>query len=238
MLEPLIAHRGASAYAPENTIAAFDKAVVMGARMLEFDVMLSEDGEPFVIHDERLKRTSNGRGKVGEVSAEYLQSLDAGSWFSRQFKGEPIPHLKQVLQWLIFAGIQANIEIKPFPGTASQTAIAVMSCLNRFWPPNQTLPLISSFDWSVLQLCRRLAPETPLALLMHDWQQHWLAEAESLQVSSVHLNRKILTRERAQLIKSKGYQLAVYTVNRRRQAQKYFDWGVDAIFSDYPDLLK
>lgn len=237
MIERVIAHRGASAYAPENTMAAFEKAAALGARMIEFDVMLSKDGEPFVIHDENLKRTTNGRGEVGNVDAAYIDSLDAGKWFSKKFTGENIPHLQAVLKWLIFADINANIEIKPYPGTTEATTIAVMAMINRFWSYDKTPPLISSFDWDVLRLCRGIAPELPLGLLMHEWTDRWEAEARALQVVSVHLNRKILTAQRAQAIKEQGYQLAVYTVNRRRQAHKLFGWGVDSIFSDYPDLL-
>ena len=81
-LEPLIAHRGAAPYAPENTFAAFEKARELGARSIEFDVMMSADGELFVFHDTTFKRTTNGRGQFGDASSEYIASLDAGSWFS------------------------------------------------------------------------------------------------------------------------------------------------------------
>jgi glycerophosphoryl diester phosphodiesterase len=104
----VIGHRGASAYAPENTLVAFDKALSLGCQFIEFDVMCSADGEPFIIHDDHLKRTTNGRGEVGLVDAAYLKTLDAGSWFSRDFKGERIPHLREALKWLSFSGVQAN----------------------------------------------------------------------------------------------------------------------------------
>ena len=113
-LPKLIGHRGACAYAPENPIASFNKAQSLGCRFIEFDVMCSQDGEPFVFHDETLKRTSNGKGDLGLSSADYIQSLDAGSWFSKTFAGEKIPHFKEVLQWLIGNNMQANIEIKPY----------------------------------------------------------------------------------------------------------------------------
>mgnify|MGYP001300547204 CR=1 FL=1 len=237
MIDRIIAHRGASAYAPENTIAAFDKAAILGARMIEFDVMLSQDGEPFVIHDENLKRTTNGRGEVGEVDAAYIKTLDAGKWFSKQFLGEKVPHLQDVLQWLIFSDMKANIEIKPYQGTMEATTVAVMAMINRLWPQNKPLPLVSSFDWGALHVCRGITPEMPLGLLMHEWVEQWESEASTLNVYSIHVNRKVLTLKRAQAIKEKGYKLAVYTVNSRRLANKLFDWGVDAIFSDCPDLL-
>lgn len=237
VIEKVIGHRGASAYAPENTLVAFEKALSLGCSYLEFDVMLSADGEPFVFHDETLKRTTNGRGKMGLVDAKYLQTLDAGRWFSSHYQGEKIPHLSEALNWLTSSNVKANIEIKPFPGTSEQTAIAVLSQINRYWPAKKPLPLISSFDLRALALCRNLAPEIPLGLLLHQWDKNWLAKASELQCFSIHFNKRALNAGRVQLIKEQGYKLFVYTVNRRRLARKLFGWGVDAIFSDYPDLL-
>ncbi|KTD62055.1 glycerophosphoryl diester esterase [Legionella spiritensis] len=233
----VIAHRGASAYAPENTLAAFNKALAMGCRCVEFDVILSADGEPFVFHDESLKRTTNGQGRIGEVTAEYLQSLDAGSWFSKSWRDEKIPHFRDVLKWLVFTECHANIEIKPYPGKSEETTVTVLSYLHRHWPAATSLPLVSSFDWSVLTLCRTLAPEMPLGLLLDEWDDHWAGKAGELQCYSIHLNRRILNAKRVQTIKEQGYQVFAYTVNRKRQAMKLLEWGVDAVFSDYPDLL-
>ena len=190
-----------------------------------------------MIHDESLKRTTNGRGEVGVVTADYLDSLDAGKWFSGRFRGEKIPHLSDVLKWLNFSNVQANIEIKPYVGMAQQTTVAVMSCINRYWSQEKNLPLISSFNLEALEWCRTLAPEMPIGLLLHEWDENWLDMAQDLACYSVHLNRKIIKQERIKVIKENGYFLLVYSVNRKRQAKKLIDWGVDALFSDYPDLL-
>ena len=100
-LPKIIAHRGASAYTPENTLMAFQKASELGASMVEFDVMLSKDGVPVVIHDENIKRTTNGRGLVNEFTLKELQTFDAGRWFSRKFsQQETIPDFKSVLNFL------------------------------------------------------------------------------------------------------------------------------------------
>jgi glycerophosphoryl diester phosphodiesterase len=237
IVEKIIGHRGACAYAPENTIASFNQALALGCRFIEFDVMCSSDGEPFVIHDENLKRTTNGKGEIGLVDSTYLQSLDAGSWFSRQFKNEAIPHFKDVLQWLSFANVQANIEIKPYPGTEEQTAVIVMSTIQRYWPADKALPLVSSFSWEALVLCRSIAPEMPLGLLLDTWDEQWLQKAKQLECYSIHFNRRVLTAERVKAIKAANYILCAYTVNRKRLANKLLGWGVDAVFSDYPDLL-
>ncbi len=106
----LIAHRGAAGYAPENTLASFNEALARGASFIEFDVMLSADNEAFVFHDENLKRTTNGRGEFGHVDAAYIKTLDAGKWFARRFKGEPVLTLIQALEWLAYTDINANIE--------------------------------------------------------------------------------------------------------------------------------
>jgi glycerophosphoryl diester phosphodiesterase len=238
VVEKVIGHRGASAYAPENTIAAFDKALSLGCRFIEFDVMCSVDGEPFIIHDDHLKRTTNGKGDVGLVDAAYLQSLDAGSWFSKQYKGERIPHFKDALKWLSCSGVQANIEIKPYNGAIEQTTVAVLSHIHRYWPQDKELPLVSSFEWEALVLCRSIAPEMPLGLLLHEWEEDWLQKAKQLACYSIHFNRKILTADRVRVVKEQGYLVCAYTVNRKRLANKLYGWGVDAIFSDYPDLLK
>ncbi len=233
----IIAHRGASAYAPENTMAAFNKAFVLGARFFECDVMLSADNQLVVFHDETLKRTTSGRGCVSASSLESLQKLDAGTWFSKRFAGEKIPLLSELLQWLVFTDTNANIELKPNSGTWQKTTMEMLSQLYKHWPANKPLPLISSFEWEALQLCRSLAPEMPLALLLDTWETNWLEKAKELRCYSIHFNRKALNAERVQAIKGAGFFLFAYTVNRKRQAKKLFEWGVDAVFSDYPDLL-
>jgi glycerophosphoryl diester phosphodiesterase len=142
-----------------------------------------------------------------------------------------------VLQWLTVSNAKANIEIKPYPGTVPQTTVAVLAHINSYWPQSKELPLLSSFSLAALTLCRSLAPEMPLGLLLDTWDNDWLNKAKDLQCYSIHLNRRALNASRVQQIKEQGYVLFAYTVNRRRQAKKLFDWGVDAVFSDYPDLM-
>lgn len=237
LADKIIGHRGACAYAPENTLASFEKALSLGCRFIEFDVMCSADGEPFIFHDEDLKRTTNSKGGFGLAQSDFLRGLDAGSWFSKQYREEKIPHFKDVLKWLSFSGVQANIEIKPYPGMVEQTTVAVLSHIHRYWPTTKALPLVSSFDWDALILCRSIAPEMPIGLLLDEWDEKWLPKAKLLDCYSVHFNRQLLTAERVKEVKDQGFKVFAYTVNRARQAKKLFDWGVDAVFSDYPDLL-
>ena len=236
-IHQVIGHRGAAGLAPENTFAAFNHALSLGCRYIEFDVMLSADGVPYVIHDTALKRTTNGRGEVGLVNADYLDSLDAGQWYGKRFSGEKIPHFVDVLKWMNDTGVSANIEIKPYPGKTQETTIAVLEGINRYWPADKLLPLVSCFDFSALQLCRQLAPEMPLGMLMHVWDKDWLKRATEIECYSVHLNRHIATAARVKEIKDNGYIVLAYTVNWKRQANQLLHWGVDAVFSDFPDLL-
>lgn len=236
-MNQIIAHRGASAYAPENTMASFNKAFSLGSRFVEFDVMLSADGYPFIFHDESLKRTTNSRGEFGLTNAETIQALDAGSWFSKRFHDEKIPSLLTVIEWLLASDVYANIEIKPYPGTTESTTVAVLTHLNRYWPTDKKLPIVSSFDKDALTLCRSLSPEMPLGFLIDRWEEDWLIQAKKMDAYSVHLSREATTSTRIQAIKAEGFKVFVYTVNSRRQARTLLNWGVDAVFSDYPDLL-
>ncbi len=199
--------------------------------------MLSADGQAFIFHDENLKRTTNGRGEFGLVTADYIRSLDAGGWYEKKFRGEKIPSLQDAIQWLTARGVYANIEIKSYPGCVEQTTIAVLTHINRYWPHDKKLPLVSSFDVDALRLCHSIAPEIPLGLLLDKWQGNWLQLARDLRCVSVHLSRRAATEKRVLAIKQQGYLVYVYTVNRKRQAAKLLNWGVDAVFSDYPDLL-
>lgn len=236
--ERLIAHRGASAYAPENTLTAFKKAVAMGLRSIEFDVMLSKDGEPFIFHDETLERTTNGQGEFGHVASDYVRTLDAGSWFSKVFIGEPVPPLNTVLTWLAQNEIHANLEIKPFPGCTQETTLATLQSIHRCWPHHDERLLISSFDIDALRLCRQFEPEMRLGLLLDKWQEDSLLCAKDLNCVSIHLNRKIATQARVTHLKNLGFLVYAYTVNRKREALRLLSWGVDALFTNYPDLFE
>lgn len=236
-LEPLIAHRGAAPYAPENTFAAFEKARELGARSIEFDVMMSADGELFVFHDTTFKRTSNGRGQFGDSSSDYIATLDAGSWFSQRFHEEKIPTLKEALRWFARHSMHANIELKPLPGRTDDTTTAVLSCINQCWSDDAPPPLVSSFDEQALLLCSRLSPELPLGLLLLGWKKDWLSKLQHVNGVSVHLPKHVVNQERIQAIKDEGYAVCIYTVNSKKWARRFWEWGADAIISDYPDLM-
>jgi glycerophosphoryl diester phosphodiesterase len=235
---PVIAHRGASAYAPENTLIAFTKAAQLGIKWVEFDVMLAADGHPIVFHDELLDRTTNGRGPIGDYSYHYLRTLDAGKWFSSKFSGERIPSLAQVLEFLLAAKISANVEIKPLPGQENETAIQAWLAVNAYFY-NTTEPsiLFSSFSVKALEALRQQSKTCLLGLLMHTWLPNWQQISEELHCLSIHVNQEILTAEKAKRIKETGRMLLCYTVNDPLRAKELYSWGVDAVFSDVPDKI-
>jgi glycerophosphoryl diester phosphodiesterase len=236
-IPPVIAHRGASAYAPENTLIAFQKARELGVSMIELDVKLSQDGEPVVLHDDDVKRTTDGKGECHSFPLSSLKQLDAGRWFGRKFKGERIPTLTESIALMGELGIGANIEIKPNKGQGRETAVTVLSRVNEYWPDTLPPPLFSSFDLDVLDCLRSLSPDINLGLLLYGWREDWRALAEKYQCVSVHINYQALTKKRIEEIKLSPFLLLVYVVNRPRRALKLLKMGVDAIFTDYPDLL-
>jgi glycerophosphoryl diester phosphodiesterase len=234
---PIIAHRGASAYAPENTMAAFTKAAQLDIKWLEFDVMLTAVGEPIVFHDDTLDRTTNGSGDVGRYPYSILRTFDAGAWFDTRFSGEQIPTLKSVLEFLQNTKMSANVEIKPLPGQDEKTAIRALAEISTYFPSSSSSILFSSFSVKALQTLRAHSAECLIGLLLHEWESDWQYISESLNCVSIHVNEEIMTREKAQEIKSMGKKLLCYTVNQPVRALELYSWGVDAVFSDAPDRI-
>ena len=232
--DQVISHRGASKYAPENTLVAFETAYALGSLTVEFDVMLSADNLAFVFHDLNVSRTTNGSGEFNLLSADAIKKLDAGSWFSDKFQGIHVPTLEEVIGFLIKYSMNANIEIKPCPGFTDQTTRSTLEIISNLWPQNKQLPLISSFDLRAMQLCKELAPHLPRGLLLHRWRQDAIDLAKDLDCCSVHLNRYIATAKRIKLLKQHGYYVCVYTVDKKHDAEKFFSYGVDSIFSNDP----
>lgn len=234
---PVIAHRGVSSHAPENTMAAFTRVLMSGIQWVEFDVMLAACGTPVVIHDEMLMRTTGHGGSVGDYPFTYLHTLDAGAWFAPAFSGERIPAFVQVAEFLSATGLCANIEIKPLPGQEESTVRHALQVFRNYFPDNSPKILFSSFSLEVLRMIREQAPSCQLGLLMHEWLPNWRELAVNLNCVSVHVNQEILSEARAAEIKADNKILLSYTVNDVNRAEVLFDYGVDAVFSDCPDQI-
>lgn len=231
---PLIAHRGMSGIAPENTMIAFIKAVQANIKWVEFDVMAAACGEPVIFHDETLERTTNGRGLIEHYSYDYLRTLDAGSWFSTQYANETIPSLKQMIDLLNNTQLSANVELKPSPGKEALFINRVLKEFAPFLAKNTNRILFSSFSIDTLIELRKQSPHALIGLLLHDWIPDWQKIGDSLDCISIHVNQAIISPETAKQIKAMNKYLLCYTVNQAARAKELFNFGVDAVFTDHP----
>ena len=236
-LPPVIAHRGACGYAPENTLASFRKAKEVGALWVEFDVMLAACGEAIVIHDETIDRTTNGRGLVAEHTYKELETLDAGEWFAPEFKGEKIPRFIDVIDCLSECGLGANVEIKASMGQEVPTAIKAVDIIQSHWPSHLPTPLITSYSIDSMRYVKDNIRHASLGLLSSRLQGNWLDLARELGAQTVHVSHRNLTKKRVESIVSEGYKVLAYTVNEARLASKLFSWGVSSVFSNFPDKV-
>lgn len=236
-LAPVIAHRGASADAPENTLAALRIAAAAGAKWVEFDVKLSRDGHCVLLHDDLLDRTTDGRGEVARYDLAELRKLDAGGWFSRRFHGELVPTLEEALALCIDIDLDINLEIKPCPGRQHETAIRVVEALHRHWPAGRPWPLISSFAIASLEEVRTLAPEMPRGLLIGRPTRRALGMLDRLACSTLHCDAKRASAELVRQLTDSGRSLLCYTVNDASRALRLLEMGVRAVFTDRPDMI-
>lgn len=232
-----VAHRGAGRLAPENTLAAFRTGAAHGYRMFECDVKLSSDGVPFLLHDSTLERTTSGQGTAGAQNWQALSQLDAGSWHSRAFAGEPLPTLEAVARFCQHNGYLLNIEIKPTPGTERQTGEVVAATAARLWQGFAVPPLLTSFQPEALQGAGAVAPELPRGLLLDTLWTGWLETALTLGCVAVVCNQALWDTASLTQAKSAGLRCLSYTVNDEWAAQRLLDLGVDGIITDRVDLF-
>lgn len=235
-----IAHRGASAYAPENTIAAFDKSVDMKADFLELDVQMSLDGELVLVHDITVDRTTDGNGLVSSFTLEQLRAFDAGSWFSEEFAGERIPTLGEVLDR--YRGkIGILIEIKApwlYPGIENKVA-EELEKRNMHRPINGKI-IIQSFDFNSVQRMKQLTPQVPVGVLVYrtqditsDMLEKFATYADYVNPSYGLINKKLVDQ-----IHALGMQTHVWTVRTPSLVEPLIQAGVDGIITDYPDYVQ
>lgn len=224
------AHRGGGSLAPENTLAGIRLAARLGFQAVEFDVMLSADGAPVLIHDETLERTTNGTGRVSETSGAELFLLDAGN-------GERIPSLAEAAALCREYGLLANVEIKPATGFERQTAETVAGLTAALWEGAAVQPLLSSFSLEALEIARDLAPDIPRGLLFVQVPADWLDTARRLQTVSLHCAARHLSDTVLAEAQANGIPVLCYTVNTKQAAKSIFDRGVSAVFTDKLELF-
>ncbi len=236
-LPQVIGHRGAKAYAPENTLASIRKAAALGATWVEVDVALTSDGVPVILHDATLTRTTGYAADLARTPYAEVEKLDAGKLFDSRFTGEKVPTLAALIALLSELEVGLNLEIKPTPGCDIATTRATCATLDRLWPDHLPLPLLSSFQRPCLREARAQAPHYPRGLLDEALPDKWRDDLAALACRSLHLSTGKIDRNHVAAVKQTDYLLAVYTVNDGARAKQLLDWGVDAIITDVPDVI-
>lgn len=234
----VVGHRGASADAPENTLAAFRLAAEQGAGAIELDAKLSADGVPVVIHDDTLDRTTDRRGDVRAHTLAALDRLDAGFWFDRRFAGEKLPTLEATLKLCLALGLELNIEIKPCPSRAVETAEKVVADVRRFWPADHPAPLLSCFDPDGLAAARAADATLPRGFLVDTLDAAAIATARRLDCVALHVRHAALDRAGVAVIKDASLVPVAWTVNQPVRAVELVAWGVASIITDQPAAIR
>jgi glycerophosphoryl diester phosphodiesterase len=222
-LPNVIGHRGAMAYAPENTLASFREARARGARWVEIDVKLTADSVPVVMHDDSLKRTMGVDRLVAATPHAELP--------------KEVPTFVQAIDCFRELGLGCNVEIKPCEGREVETGRIAVETLRRCWPAGLPAPLLSSFKDASLQAALAAAPEFARALLIGAIGDDWKVRAEAVSAAGINTNGKLLTAPRAVEIGKAGYALSVYTINDGDVARALVGMGVDCVITDAPDVI-
>jgi glycerophosphoryl diester phosphodiesterase len=228
----IYAHRGASKDYPENTMIAFKKALEMGAEGIELDVQLSKDNIPVVIHDEQLKRTTNGNGFVKDMPLKKLKELDAGSWFNTKFNKETIPTLEEVLVWIKDKPMELNIELKNNIIDYEEIEKIVYELVKKYGMEKEVI--FSSFNHCSLKRLLEIDKNIDVAPLqsarmIQPWQYAKEMGAKSMHIRFTSLSQKIIKGFHKEEVK-----IRTYTVNRSFLMRQFFKWNIDAIMTDVP----
>jgi len=235
----ILGHRGARAIAPENTLSAFRIAMECGADGIELDVFLSKDGIPVVIHDEKVDRTTDGNGKVCDLTAHKLWKLNAAKKFSK-FKKEGVPALEQVFDMMVPGSI-VNVELKGSGYFSKQEFVNILLVLFQKYEDKLCL-IISSFDAGLLALFRKTAPKYLISLLLSSRDKNFetaFQYLESIKPDALHLPPLLARPLVRSLVKYSQMKSAIWTVNEPFLAKKWFKKGVDGIFTDnVPEVVK
>ncbi len=231
----VIAHRGVSSISPENTMIAFERAVEIGANAIETDVQMTKDGHLVLIHDERLNRTTNGKGWVKDFTLAEIKKLDAGSWFSSIYASQTIPTLDELFTLIKPTNLWLNLEIKDgfilYPGIEEKIALKIKEY------QLEDRVIISSFNhYSVVKI-KELASELKTAILyMEGLYQPW-TYAKQIGAMALHPSKELVFPEIIYGAHQVGMKVYPYTVNDKEEMKTLIRMGVDGLITNYPDRL-
>ena len=228
-----IAHRGASGYAPENTLAAYRRAVAQGVSFIETDLHLTRDAHFVAVHDETVDRTTNGQGSVHQMTLAELRRLDAGSWFASEFMGERIPTLVEILDFAKKNDVVFYLELKPngFWGgehaliSALRNATEIARCV------------IISFDPAILASLRKIEPTLMTGMLYDGSIDNLFEKALEIGARQLVVRGDLVTPNLLQQARKQDLQVVCWTVNSPAHMRMLVAAGVDGIMTDYPDRL-
>ncbi|MDD5503084.1 MAG: glycerophosphodiester phosphodiesterase family protein [Candidatus Thermoplasmatota archaeon] len=230
-----VGHRGANAYAPENTLASFRKAILMGMDMIELDVHMTSDSQLAVIHDDTVDRTTDGTGYIYSMTMEDLKKLDAGSWFNASFTGERIPTLEESLALVKQYGIKVNIEIKTVPMTYPGIEQQVVDMVHSMGMTDQVL--ISSFSPYSTMYCG-LNSDIQCGMLMNfDSPPGLECSIIAAFAEAIHPEASFTTQDLVNSAHSSGLKVNVWTVDDPVDMMAFYEMGCDGIITNCPDVL-
>lgn len=237
VIPKVIGHRGAKAYAPENTLASFHAAADLGIQWVECDVKLTKDGHAIIFHDEELDRCTGTHGLVKDFTLQEIREMDAGSWFGESFIGEKVPTLEELLNTVLERGLGVNLEIKPCPGREVETAEVMLDVATRIWPDDLPPPLISSFQHPSLETAFDMMPEWHRGLLIDEYLPNWKEVADYLKASTININGNTSTADQIDEYVEYNKPVLAYTINQPDKARALLRLGVDSFFADNPDVI-
>jgi len=223
----IFAHRGASGYAPENTLTAIKKAIEMKA-----------DGKIVVIHDWKVDRTTTGRGFVYELDFDYIRSLDAGQWYTKDFIGEIVPTLEEVLD-ILPNDMMLNIEIKDTARKHSNIEEKMLEVLKKY-PEKFDNIVVSSFHHDKIRRLQELEPKLKLALLTDSEfiEIEKYLSTNGLKSYSYHPEINLISKKDVEILHENGVKVYVWTVNKEEDLDYLVTLGVDGVITNYPDIMK
>lgn len=232
----IFAHRGFSGRYPENTMLAFQKAYEAGCDGIELDVQLTRDDEIVIMHDERIDRTTNGKGYLRDYTYQELCRFDCTGGAPGKYGFQKIPSLKEYFDWVQDKNLITNIELKNSVYYYKRLEEKVIQMIHEYHLEGRIL--FSSFNHVSVLKCKRLVPQIPAGFLLEVRMDNIAWYAKENQVESCHPDKKFLTKKQVEECHREGVKVNVWTVNKKKTMKKMKKWGVDGIFTNYPDRAR